>query len=395
MFSALAEARYPYCEALLALSKFKTVPLSFDHIEYFKSKNLPGLEMAYQLVPPRTENKETIVLLHGLGDYMEKMYPLARKFLDDGYGVLLVDLRGHGYTLKKTLEVMMEKNLSQFPESFQPEDNVKDITDLILDKGIKRFHIVGHSHGGGIAYALAHKFYLMKKDGKLKSPQSPRLLSIHMLAPYVSRIDKFWSDSAFTPEIMLQETSKQLVKAGADAQSIYSVFDPLFELFINANRTTQYFTDYFKIGWGGQKFIDTLTDPALEISLRKNFTQYFRNRLEKYVHRSLTEDEKKLVDIEAEVTLLVTKGNRSLDLLDRTHEIPPVNVDVQVIGARDDQVVPMAQLMDFNMRLKQAEIRNSLVFLEDPQADHFMNLDNTSEVYSLITREIRSLPKVK
>ena len=386
LFTSVASAEAPFCSALLAMSRFETPTLS--PIKYFKSR-ISGQEMAYQIVRPTNGKNEYLIMPHGLGNAMGSMQPLAKKFIADGYGVVLMDLYGHGKTLEKMLQTMEANNSKSFPDTFKHRDNVLDIRDLIFTENIRHFRIIGHSHGGGVGYALASEFDRLKKSGELKSEDAPEIMSVHLINPYVSRIDKFLTDLASNPEFWVQETSKTLVRAGMDARHVDAILDPIFEYFFNAMKTSQYFVDLIKNGLGGQFMIDKLMDPTLEATLRKNFTDYFTNRFEAIVKRRLNSDEKQLVELQVLVTLKVVKSNRDFDLLDRTRDIPQVGVPVQIIGARADTLVPIAQLKELFLRLKQSGFKTELNFLSDIRSGHDMDELNINELYNLILKEIK------
>lgn len=387
--STFAFAEAPFCgDVLKALSRFETPTLFSEPAKFFKSKRT-GQEMAYQIVHPANGKTEYFVLAHGLGNAMGTMQPLAKRLIADGYGVLLMDLHGHGRTLGRMMQTMESIHSRTFPDTFKHEDNVLDIRDLILDQNIHEFHFIGHSHGGGVGYAVASEFDRLQKAGELNFPNAPRILSVHLLAPYVSRIDKFLADIAGTPEFWVQETSKNLVKAGMDANQVDAVLDPVFEYFFNAMKASQYFVDVIKNFLGGQKMIDKLIDPSLDAALHKKFASYFTARFESITKHSLTSEERQLVELQVTVSLIVVKSNRDFDLLDRTRQIPQVDVPVQIIGARADTLVPIAQLKEFFLRLKQYGLTATLSFVGDVRAGHDIVETNVNEVYSLIMKELK------
>ena len=384
---SVATAEAPFCDALLALSRHETPTLFSVPVKYIKSAR-SGQEMAYQIIHPTNGKKEYFIMEPGLGNAMDSMQPLAKKFIADGYGIVIVDLHGHGRTLGRMLQTMEANNSKSFPDTFKHQDNVLDIRDLIIHENIRYFRIIGHSHGGGVGYALASEFDRLQKAGKLNYETAPEVRSAHLINPYVSRIDKFLTDLAGNPELWVQETSKNLVKAGMDAKHVDAVLDPIFEFFFNAMKTSQYFMDLIKNGFGGQFMIDKLMDPTLEATLHKKFSEYFTARLQAITKKPLNVDEKQFVELQVTISLKIVKSNRDFDLLDRTRDIPQVSVPIQIIGSRGDTLVPTAQLKELYLRLKQSGFQTELRFLSDIRAGHDMEELNINEIYALIMKEI-------
>ncbi len=84
----------------------------------------------------------TILLLPGLATgmaYYARLEPLLR----ENFGTLLVDPRGIGQSLSTDAE-------------FTAETWADDFAELIDHLGIERVHVVGSSHGGSMALAMAH-----------------------------------------------------------------------------------------------------------------------------------------------------------------------------------------------------------------------------------------------
>ncbi len=81
-----------------------------------------------------SENKETIVFLHGF--FMDhRMFKYQVKYFESKYRIICCDLRGFGYT---------EWDRSRFTL----EELAKDILDLLKYLNISNFTVVGMSMGG-------------------------------------------------------------------------------------------------------------------------------------------------------------------------------------------------------------------------------------------------------
>ena len=84
---------------------------------------------------------EPVVLIHGLGGYVENWLP-SFDALAAQHRVVAVDLPGHGRTEKPTDVAYGVENLAGF------------VKDFMAALQIKRAHVVGHSVGGAVATRL-------------------------------------------------------------------------------------------------------------------------------------------------------------------------------------------------------------------------------------------------
>lgn len=90
-------------------------------------------------------HKETVVLIHGLGqngwrDWRQLMPELAGR-----YRVIAFDLPGFGRS-----EVPVGK--------YSPANYAAAVHDVLQQAGIKRFHLIGHSMGGAVALRMATRY---------------------------------------------------------------------------------------------------------------------------------------------------------------------------------------------------------------------------------------------
>ena len=94
------------------------------------------------------KEKPTIVFLHGWGQNIDMMKPLADAFQKD-FGILIVDLPGHGQ--------------SEEPENvWSIYDFSECIKSLLSELNILNPILVGHSFGGKISLAYASKYSTSK-----------------------------------------------------------------------------------------------------------------------------------------------------------------------------------------------------------------------------------------
>jgi N-formylmaleamate deformylase len=86
-------------------------------------------------------NKPPVVLAHGFSDSGLCWTPVAQA-LEADYDLVMVDARGHGF--------------SDAPETgYTLAEMARDLQGVIVDLGLRRPAIMGHSMGGGITLALA------------------------------------------------------------------------------------------------------------------------------------------------------------------------------------------------------------------------------------------------
>lgn len=101
------------------------------------------------------KEKEAIVYLHGWGQNIEMMEPIAKPFLEKKR-VIILDLPGFGASEKPKT-------------AWSLEDYAKMLHTLLESLGIKKPNIIGHSFGGKIAILYA-SLYETKRVVLLASP---------------------------------------------------------------------------------------------------------------------------------------------------------------------------------------------------------------------------------
>ncbi len=252
------------------------------------------------------------ILIHGLADDMAKLDKLAELAREQKISVLQVDLQGHGETLKSYL-----KTHAQLPGALDYQDNVADIQEILRKLQVKDVAIIGHSYGGAIAFALAQE---LNKSGIAK------VHTLHMLAPYVQRIDQFLRES-YLPQ------------------------NPLFPMGSNLNG-----------------FSDTWMDPLLAKYVDKSYRDYIVEN--SYGTAQLSQAQEKEVEFKVQAAILSTKGIRKFDLLDPRRQVPEVGANLQVLGGESDTLVLPRQLQAFDQRLSESYRKHQLQFLKGEKATH-------------------------
>ena len=85
--------------------------------------------------------RATLILLHGIADCKERLFPLCRKMVDIGIDPVLIDLRAHGQS---------EGIYCTF--GAKEKNDIKILVDTLLNKGVHQpIGIYGNSLGGAVA----------------------------------------------------------------------------------------------------------------------------------------------------------------------------------------------------------------------------------------------------
>ena len=110
-------------------------------VEEYSGKAFDGLNLFGRSWKPEGEVKGVIAIVHGLGDHSGRYDEWAKRFITEGYGVISIDLRGHGKSGGKRGHAKYNHLL-------------KDIDVLVKEAG-KRFpgkslFLYGHSLGGNL-----------------------------------------------------------------------------------------------------------------------------------------------------------------------------------------------------------------------------------------------------
>src|SRR6266481_3247299 len=110
----------------------------------------PGNPFYTQFPKPVTERPPGVVLIHGFSGDRRIMSTLARRLAENGYGVLAIDVNGHG------------ENRNPFnggeAESDALRENVKRAVDYLRNSDLvdgSRIVVMGHSMGAGAALDYA------------------------------------------------------------------------------------------------------------------------------------------------------------------------------------------------------------------------------------------------
>lgn len=151
---------------------------------------------------------EPIIFIHGVGGSSQYWY-FQREYLKDRMEVILIDLPGHGQSIRKGCKTIEEAR-----------DMVRDV---ILETGIQKCYLVGHSMGGGIAMSFALEYpellkgiVLVCTGAKLKV--LPSILD-GVMKDKEATVRMIMMDYAFskkTPQKMKENGFKDMMKSSAE-----------------------------------------------------------------------------------------------------------------------------------------------------------------------------------
>ena len=113
-------------------------------------------------------SKPTLVFLHGLSSNHTTWLSSGKKFGSLGYGIILVDMRGHGYSDKRK-----KKSLYTIPRF------AEDLKEILQAEHVQKCILAGYSYGGEVALEYAVR-YTGSVDGLV-------LVSTNMVNPLVYR----------------------------------------------------------------------------------------------------------------------------------------------------------------------------------------------------------------
>ncbi len=108
---------------------------------FFEGKILDEASPTSNIQNPKSSKPLTIIMLHGIGSYKERFLGSAKRFTDEGFNVVLFDLRAHGQS---------EGEFCTF--GFQEKNDISILVDsLLAGDTFQNIGIFGHSLGGAIA----------------------------------------------------------------------------------------------------------------------------------------------------------------------------------------------------------------------------------------------------
>lgn len=153
------------------------------------------------------EGPETIVFIHGLGEYLES-WKHQIKFFSKDFKVIALDLRGHGKSgiPKKKIEI---------------EDFAGDVTGLLNHLGIKKAHFCGLSMGALVVFELykRHPNYFLSMILVATRPQYPPAQTAALEGMSMETIGEevaTFALAASAPESLREEVAKMIAGTPKD-----------------------------------------------------------------------------------------------------------------------------------------------------------------------------------
>ena len=218
-------------------AKFITVGEYYDETHYFQASD--GWTLAiHRYIPEVKKFFEPVILCHGLGsnrfNFDLEELSLARYLRDIGFETFLVELRGVGYSAKKSLRAR-DRHKYRF-DDFVDKDVPAIVNKVLAISRARKAFWVGHSMGGMIAYVafadpevapkvagavaiaspakLSHLKYVQKLYPKLGWMLAPfgvlhQNVVARMWLPFVGITATPWSSFLYNPENMSTKIIRQ------------------------------------------------------------------------------------------------------------------------------------------------------------------------------------------
>jgi pimeloyl-ACP methyl ester carboxylesterase len=241
--------------------------------------DVDGAHIRYLDEGPKDATATPVVLIHGFASALEN-WALVQPTLKKTRRVLSLDLKGFGWSDRPAGD-------------YSPEAEAKIVLDLMLQRGIEKADVVGHSWGASVALAVA-----------LASPSRVRSLALYDAWVYEEQLPSFflWSRAQGLGETLFA----LFYKERADERVEYAFFD--------------------KEKWVTQPFVDeierALQRPGtLAASLAAVRGQRYAHLQERY--RTIKQPTLLLWGREDQVTLLPFGERLSHDLPDARLDVYP------------------------------------------------------------------------
>ncbi len=145
-------------------------------------KKVKNIKINYELYG---KGKETIVYLHGWGQNIEMMKPIADPF-QNKFQILIIDLPGFGQSEKPDFV-------------WQMNDYIEMLHALLQELKVKKITLVGHSFGGKLSLLYASKYEVEKLvvlAGPFKKSEKTPSLKVRTLkklkkVPVLNKLENF------------------------------------------------------------------------------------------------------------------------------------------------------------------------------------------------------------
>lgn len=164
-------------------------------------ESFDGLKLSYRYI--KVENaKASVVILHGLTEFMQKYYEMAWYLLNSGYNVFLYDQRGHGLSGREVDDPHIV-HVNDFMDYARDLDSfMKGVVEPNCDK--TPIYLCSHSMGGAVVFLYLSRFDNPVKKAAFSSP---------MIEPKTASLPR---------PVLIHFFRKQRKKEGPTGKFIYS-----------------------------------------------------------------------------------------------------------------------------------------------------------------------------
>ena len=204
-----------------------------------------GAIITGKFVPPKSPDKLTFIMLHGLASSKEEWFVFADKLAGKGYGYFAFDLRGHGESTKdKNGNEISYKTFFDIGPDSEWRKMVKDLdyaVKYLKHKGIakERIGLIGASLGANVifVYAAKNKFVPVTvllspgvKYAGIASGEAAHNYGIRPIAIAASPKDQYaYESSGYLFETAARQNKNAAFFEGKNAQHGVQMFDSIFE----------------------------------------------------------------------------------------------------------------------------------------------------------------------
>ncbi len=310
---------------------------------YVKSKE--SGKYFLKIEKPKGAVKNWFVLVHGLLDSSRGWDDVAPLLLEQGYGVIRLDLKGHGKTLYQEYKSSLKgKETYETPYQIPMEDNVVLVENAI--KGLKKFGIkkpilIGHSMGGAVALAVAAR-------AEITGLVHPKAI---LISTYVYRLDRRAMEKTFSNYFW-----------GFTGWNIFFDLMPgFYRDFIE-----RWLTDYF-------------SDPVLY----KHYQEFAKSKILEADMKITPEQLKRVIRYHIKAGMAVTKGLRDFDALALAKKFSEKNQFLIILGREDE-------LLDIALQKKLASALPNTELVVEDNASHMVINQKPQEVVNAAIRFIET-----
>lgn len=150
---AILPVALSYFQAILLTTPFRFITrwypsdIKLKNYDDMKIKTADGLLLSAWYISPTRDDGASVILVHGLSGSKAQFHPEAEFFTDMGYGVLMLELRAHGYSEGDMTGMSL----------WETQDVIAAFDFLIQQERVnpERIALYGHSMGGATAIRSA------------------------------------------------------------------------------------------------------------------------------------------------------------------------------------------------------------------------------------------------